>query len=134
MKFYLKEAKELVQGFEDFQIEAIPRESNQGADALSKYDWVTPPPQVHFIENVHEKVGQDCASIDKAGDWVTHISTYLESGELPEDEVNAKRITRLTPNYRIINGMLYKKGFSMPFFRCGAKPETITILREVHER
>lgn len=36
MKVYLKEAKALAEWFEDFQIEVIPRESNQEADTLNK--------------------------------------------------------------------------------------------------
>lgn len=47
------------------------------------------------MEKVHEKVGQDCADINKALDWAMHIYDYQESGKLPEDEIEAKRITRL---------------------------------------
>lgn len=36
MKVYLKEIKALLEGFE---IEVIPRESNQEEDTLSKYAW-----------------------------------------------------------------------------------------------
>lgn len=36
MKIYLKEVNALAENFDDFQIEVIPRQSNQEADALSK--------------------------------------------------------------------------------------------------
>lgn len=49
---------------------------------------------------------------------MTLIRVDLESGELLDDEVNAKRIKRLALNYKIIDRTPYKKGFSMPYFRC----------------
>lgn len=38
-----------------------------------------------------------------------------------------------TPTYSIIDDILYKKDFSMPFLKCVAPPETTTILRVLHE-
>lgn len=70
---------------------------------------------MNFIESVHKEMGQTCANIDKAIDWVMPIHTYLESEELPKDEVDAKWIVCLAPNYILIDGTLYKKGFSTSF-------------------
>lgn len=39
----------------------------------------------------------------------------------------------MDPNYKIIDGTLYKKGFSIPFLRCVAHPEIVTIIKEVPE-
>lgn len=37
------------------------------------------PLLVHFIENVNEKISQECANFNKAFDWVTPMRVYLES-------------------------------------------------------
>lgn len=47
--------------------------------------------------------------------------------------MEAKRIRNLAPRYKMIDGTIYKIGFSTSYLSCIAKPETITILRQVHE-
>lgn len=100
---------------------------------MIKYAWKSTHLQVHFIERVYEEKNQTCANIDKVADWATPIRDYLESGELPQDKIDAKRIIRLAPSYKIIDGTLYKRGFSTSFLICIGHPETTTTLREVYE-
>lgn len=79
MQVYLKEANTLIEGFEAFQIEAIIRESNQVADALSKYTWKVTPLQVDFVESDHERINQECINVNKAVASTTPVHAYLES-------------------------------------------------------
>lgn len=46
---------------------------------------------------------------EEATTWMTIIRRFLQTGEVPEGEVEDPRIRRDTPNYQIIDGMLYKK-------------------------
>lgn len=101
--------------------------------ALSKYAWQELPLQEHFVESIGKNICQECANIDKEVDWATPICTHLESGELPEEEIETSRIIKVSPNDKIIDGTLYKKDFSIPFVICVTQPEIITILWEVHE-
>lgn len=71
-------------------------------------------------------------NVNQVFDGMTPICVYLKSREFPEDEIDTKMISLLGPIYKMIDAMLYKKGFSMPFLRCVAQPKTTTILREVH--
>lgn len=87
---------------------------NQEADALSKYAWQATPLQVHFIESIHRGTSLTCSNIDTTLDWAAPMHAYLEFVEFPKDEVNAKRIICLAPSYKLIDGTLYKKGFSKP--------------------
>lgn len=91
--------------------------------------WKAPPLQVQFVKSISEKTPQGCVNIDKAVVWARPIRTYLESGELPEDEIETRPIIRIAPNYKIIDGTLYKKGFFTPFLICVTQPETTTTKR-----
>jgi hypothetical protein len=64
---------------------------------------------------------------------MTPFQNYLKEGILPEDEGESTRIRRLAASYLIIDGELYRRGYSTPYLRCVALPETEKVLREAHE-
>lgn len=66
-------------------------------------------------------------------DWATPIREFFETSIEPKDEYETKRIRRLTPSYIRIDEIIYKKGFSKPFFGRAATVETTSILRELDE-
>lgn len=70
---------------------------------------------------------------EKITTWVMPIKKCLEVGEVSYGEVEATRIRRVTPNYLIIDGMLYKKGYSTTYLRCVINPDSDHILTELHE-
>lgn len=64
---------------------------------------------------------------------MTPIKAFLEDGKLPGAEVDTIRIRRVVSNYLIMNGLLYKKGYSTPYLICVVSPDNDRILRELHE-
>lgn len=48
---------------------------------------------------------------------MTPINHFLEKGEVRENQVEGIKIERLTVNYLIIKGVLYRKGYSTPYLR-----------------
>ncbi|KAK0584942.1 hypothetical protein LWI29_021198 [Acer saccharum] len=65
-------------------------------------------------------------------DWTTQLKRYLEENILPEDTTEAKRIKYSSTRYTILNGKLYRKGFSKALQRCVAGNEANQILKDVH--
>ena len=63
---------------------------------------------------------------------MTPISGYLEEYVLPEDTLEAKLITNRSTRYTIINGELYRKGFSKILQRCVKGAEANEILKDIH--
>ena len=45
-----------------------------------------------------------------------------------------RKVKKQATRFTILNGILYKRGFSMPYLRCVEEDETKYILEEVHER
>ena len=71
--------------------------------------------------------------IDVNNSWMTPITKYLEEGTLPTDVVEARKLKVRAARFILIQGILYKKSFSLPYIRCFDKPETEYVMREVHE-
>ena len=47
--------------------------------------------------------------------WMTPITKYLEEGTLLADPVEARKLKVKSIRFVLIQGMLYKRGFSLPY-------------------
>jgi hypothetical protein len=65
--------------------------------------------------------------------WVQPIMSYLVSGELPAEEVLARRTQRRAKAYNVINGELYKRSVTSVLQRCVELEDGRDILREIHQ-
>jgi ribonuclease HI len=65
--------------------------------------------------------------------WAEPFSNYLITGDLPQDEVEARRIQCRAGAYTIINSELYKRSVSGIFQKCIEPEEGIELLREIHQ-
>ncbi|XP_074346264.1 uncharacterized protein LOC141685038 [Apium graveolens] len=65
--------------------------------------------------------------------WMTHILAYLKEGSLPDEKNEARRIKYKATRYVIYDGVLYRRGFSVPLLKCMDVDECNNILRDVHE-
>ena len=60
------------------------------------------------------------------------ILNYLRDGSLPPERKEAKSIIYKAANYTIIDGVLYKRGFSFPLLRCLRPEEGLRVLEDLH--
>ena len=60
------------------------------------------------------------------------ILNYLKDGSLPPDRKDARSIIYKAANYTIINGVLYKRGFSFPLLRCLRPEEGLRVLEDLY--
>ncbi|XP_059663780.1 uncharacterized protein LOC132309493 [Cornus florida] len=66
-------------------------------------------------------------------EWAEPIIRYIENEKLPQDCMEARKIRMRAAKYSLIDGVLYKKGFSLPYLRCVSMNEANYILKDIHE-
>ncbi|CAL5202632.1 unnamed protein product [Lathyrus oleraceus] len=137
---YLSLVKEKLDRFEKWEVQHIPREHNTRADVLSKLastrkkggnksviqeilprpsiDKLPPPLEVNAIGDAH------C--------WMTPIYNYLTRDELPADPKEATTVKRRACSYVLLEGKLYRRGFSIPLLKCVEEEKVPDILGEIH--
>ena len=61
------------------------------------------------------------------------IISYIKDGKLPSNSSEVKKVRVQAVRFVVLNGELYKRGFSMPYLKCLAPNEVTYVLREIHE-
>ena len=75
--------------------------------------------------------GEEVMTID-ALDWRSSIIKYLKSPTIETNSESTKLKIRAI-RYVLIDDILYKKSFSLPYLRCLGSDEAQYALREIHE-
>ena len=120
----LKKYHELVETiwvcFKNARIIQIPRENNCRADELSRLD---PSDSTKTIGIFVEYLSQPSIAMEPAiltidpTDWRNPIISYLQNSNDSTNPTLAK--TRMkTACYTLLEGILYKKSFTLPYLRC----------------
>ena len=66
-------------------------------------------------------------------EWGYDILQFLKEGKLPSDHKLARKIHAQAARYTLIDGILYKRGYTPPLLKCLSKEEASYVLREIHE-
>ncbi|CAJ2665932.1 unnamed protein product [Trifolium pratense] len=138
---YLVLVKEKITKFNSVEILHVPREHNKRADILSKLastkrkggnksviQEILPRPSIekpNKVVDINVIGDKDC--------WMTPVYNFLEHGTLPDDQKQAAVVRRRACSYVILDGKLYRRGFSIPLLKCVDEDTADYILREVHE-
>ena len=64
--------------------------------------------------------------------WKDPILSFLRDGRLPSSPKEAKKVQKRVVRFTVLNGELYKWGFSQPYLRCMEEDEARYVLEEVH--
>jgi hypothetical protein len=104
--------------FQKFCITKIPREDNEKADHLAR-----------MASAEHTETKED----REHSDWRKEIIDYLHSGALPSEKRSAVQLRMKAERFTIVNGTLYKRGFTLPLLKCVSPKEGNYILRKIHE-
>jgi len=67
------------------------------------------------------------------GNWMAPIINFLINDALPEDQLEAKEIRRQAASYTVVNGELFRRGFSSPLLKCLDRTQADYVLSELHE-
>ena len=68
-----------------------------------------------------------------ADTWMAPYVEYLSSGVLPADRNKARTLQRQAARYVLVDGILYRRGNSLPLLRCITKEKAKELMKEVHE-
>ncbi|XP_074351517.1 uncharacterized protein LOC141690633 [Apium graveolens] len=138
-ELYMTCAQRLLKNFSNDRLESVPREENSNADALAKMGS-----QMDIVQLGQIPLGvQEIPSIPEVEvlqmqeilqeSWMTPIHNYIQTGAVPENKLQARRLRYQAAKYVEYDGVLYKRGFNQPLLRCVDMEEGNYILREVHE-
>ena len=64
---------------------------------------------------------------------MTPILSFLQDRRLPQNVKEVRKVRNMAVRFTILNGTLYKRGFSMPYLRCVDEEEAKYILEEIHK-
>jgi hypothetical protein len=140
MSRYVTLVQNLTLEFSCFKLTQVPREENQGADALARIaSNIDPNPgesvPIIILENRSTETTPTEVNhlrIEEAN-WMTPILEYLRDGTLPSNNDEAKKLRFRSSRYLIINNHLYRRSHSMPYLRCLGPAESREATQEVHE-
>ncbi|GJX07545.1 reverse transcriptase domain-containing protein, partial [Tanacetum coccineum] len=136
---YLEKVKTLVSGFVSFSISQVPRSHNKKADALSK---IASTSSAHLskqvlVEVLQEKSIQEkevAAVVEEEGPtWMTPITKYLKDVVLLDDKKEANKLRIKAKQYELIDGILYRCSFLLPWLRCVRPLQADYVIREIQE-
>lgn len=66
-------------------------------------------------------------------EWASEVVRYLDEKKLPDTKEEARRVRRKAERFLLIDGVLYKRGSSVPLLRCIFTQKTQYVLEEIHE-
>nr|XP_017221365.1 PREDICTED: uncharacterized protein LOC108198103 [Daucus carota subsp. sativus] len=124
--------QELMKRFKEVHLEKVPREKNEGADALAKASsrrdtkllgtiefCVQEKPSVSEAQKVTRFRGDLMEVEDEVVDtWMTPILKFIQEGQLPESVKEARSLRYKAARFVIYDGVLYKRGFNQPLLKC----------------
>ncbi|KAK3017843.1 hypothetical protein RJ639_003353 [Escallonia herrerae] len=138
MAQYLELVKTSAVKFKNFAIQQIPRDKNTQADALSRLTSadatdVRRSVYLEFLKDRSISSQTEIGVIDKEPCWMDTIIKFLSAGELPSERHDARNLRVRAAQYALVEGVLFKKSFSLPYLRCLRPSESVYALQEVHE-
>lgn len=137
MTAYLMAVRDLQRGFSSFKKTKVPRKDNERADALARLASVnsrnlprTANVQVLRRPSIPRKI--DVANIEHEKSWMDPLVQYLTKDKVPDDGREAKKLKVRAASFTIVDGQLYKRGFTMPYLKCLRPAEAHEVLFEIH--
>ncbi|XP_060969727.1 uncharacterized protein LOC133036959 [Cannabis sativa] len=138
MAKYLEKVWKNLERFDYFKIEQISRERNSNTNALAKLASQNDLDELNLVpvETLSEPSiceTEDVEMIDRSPTWMTPITNYLLDEQLLNGKNKVQKLLYLVPRYTMIEGKLYRRGYSMPLLWCVLPTEANEIIREIHE-
>ncbi|KAJ0558014.1 putative nucleotidyltransferase, Ribonuclease H [Helianthus annuus] len=138
MALYLNQAKTLLQTFYSYKVHHINRSENKPADALSKlastsFQHLAKDVRIEVLSNPSVPLREVSVIQTGTTSWMTPIIMYLQSGILPENKAEARKIQYKSEHYQMADGRLYRKSYLGPLLRCVDADDANYLIREVHE-
>jgi len=89
-------------------------------------------PRISTYPVVGEKSLQVCL-VEAGETWMTPYQRYLADGILPLELTEARKIKKYLSKYTLIDGKLFRHGFTHPILVCVSGEQCTRIMAELHE-
>ncbi|CAL8117166.1 unnamed protein product [Prunus armeniaca] len=134
---YLQHTRHLLATFDTHLISQVSRYENNHADELARLasaleQGTSRNIHIEFLDQPRTQALIIC-TIDHSPTWMDPIIQFLQNQTLPANPAEARRVRYRSAGYLIVNGALYKRGFSLPYLWCLTIEEGNYVLREIHE-
>ncbi|KAK4388385.1 hypothetical protein Sango_2445100 [Sesamum angolense] len=139
MAKYFSKAKNMLGKFEEASVVQVSRANNATVDQLAKLASsmaAIRSRKITFISSERAAIEEleEVICIDPTLlSWKEEIIRFLTNGVQPESKKYAKVLRKKASRFIMIDGELYKRGFSQPFLKCLTPEEGNYVLREIHE-
>ena len=137
MQKYLKIVQQLSQHFDSLDFVQIPWAKNAEADFLTRLassdDYNVISELCIEIRGQPSIEGEHILKIKEQDEWMTPIVRYLKEGWLLKDKTEVRKIQIRATCFVIIDDVLYKQGYSLPYLKYANSKEADYVLREIHE-
>ena len=137
MHKYLKIIQQLSQHFDSLDFVQIPQAKNAEANFLARLassnDYNANFELCIEIRGQPSTEGEQALKRKEQDEWMTLIILYLKEGWLPEDKAKVRKTQIRIARFVIIDDMLYRRGYSLPYLRCASSKEADYVPLEIHE-
>ncbi len=65
-------------------------------------------------------------------EWADEVLQYLKEGKLSKDKKKSRQVQMHSSWYTMIGNTFYRKGYTLPLFKCILKAEANYVLHEIH--
>ena len=115
----------------------IPRAKNAKADFLARLassnDYNATSELCIEIRGQPSTKGEQVLKIKEQDEWMTPIIRYFKEGWLSNDKMEARKIQIRAARFVLIDDVLYRRGYSLPYVRCTSLEEADYVLCEIHK-
>jgi transcription antitermination factor NusG len=91
------------------------------------------PMEIDYVSVEMMEIDQAVFTVREVPSWARPIMDFLVDGQVPADETEARRVTRRSKGYTIINKEIYKRSAMGVLQRCVESAEGQEMLREIHQ-
>jgi transcription antitermination factor NusG len=91
------------------------------------------PMEIDYVSVEMMEIDQAVFTVREVPSWARPIMDFLVNGQVPADETEARRVTRRSKGYTIINKEIYKRSATGVLQRCVESAEGLEMLREIHQ-
>ncbi|XP_075499277.1 uncharacterized protein LOC142537665 [Primulina tabacum] len=140
MNQYVTLVNEFITLRESYEIKQVPRAKNEMAERLAKIasSWTNIDNRtITFLtisKEEAEKAGCNIFCVEgEEPSWKEEIVNYLMRDDLPQDPAAARKLRIRAARFTIIDGEIYKRGYSQPFLKCLTPSKADYVLRDIHE-
>ncbi|XP_068474891.1 uncharacterized protein [Phaseolus vulgaris] len=117
----------------DHQVLQVSKSTGRGARSHRSLTQETlRMPRIRACRGERVNVAQVCAT-HRPDKWITQYQRCLADGVLPLDPTEARKIKKNSGKFTLIDGELYRFGFTHPLLVCVHGEKCTRIMAELHE-